>query len=176
MFLLPIPLDGKLEVFVGELQYKPVVMVKDPKKIDVKYVSFASNDGARVLYFYNCDDEKAAASLLPPPAPHALFAGPIEYDEEILAKKCKHVHAWEDKYSPAIKLEAIKNSKPDGYLVQLPIFVKGVRDAHILLTTGNNLDPKDGYEIVIGGLHFFLNSSSAIAYKKDRKHYFFTFF
>lgn len=126
-------------------------MVKDPKKIDVKYVSFASNDGARVLYFYNCDDEKAAASLLPPPAPHALFAGPIEYDEDILAKKCKHVHAWEDKYSPAIKLEAIKNSKPDGYLVQLPIFVKGVRDAHILLTTGNNLDPKDGYEIVIGG-------------------------
>lgn len=115
-------------------------------------MSFASNDGARVLFFYSCDDEKAAASLLPPPAPHALFTAPIEHDEDVLAKKCKHMHAWEDKYTTAVKLEAIKNSKPDGFLVQLPLFVKGVRDAHILLTPGNSLDPKDGYEIGIDNI------------------------
>lgn len=115
-------------------------------------MSFASNDGARVLFFYSCDDEKAAASLLPPPAPHALFTAPIEHDEDVLAKKCKHMHAWEDKYTTAVKLEAIKNSKPDGFLVQLPLFVKGVRDAHILLTSGNSLDPKDGYEIGIDNI------------------------
>lgn len=141
-------LDGLLEVFVGEFQYKPIVKVLDAKPIDVKYVSFASNDGARVLFFYNCDDEKAAKSVLPMPADkmHPLFAEPIERSEEVLAKKCKHLHAWEDKYTTPIKLDSIK-SKPDGFIVRLPLLVKGVRDAHILLTTGSSLSPKDGYEI-----------------------------
>lgn len=139
--------DGKLEVFVGEFQYKPIVQAVDAKPVDVKYVSFASSDGNRVLYFYNCEDEKAVASLLPPAPAHALLAEPIEHDEDVLAKKCKHLHAWEDKYVTPIKLDSIKNTKPDGFNVQLPFYVKGVRDVHILLTTGNSLNPKDGYEI-----------------------------
>lgn len=133
-------------MFVGEFQYKPVVRAVDHHPVDVKYVSFASNDGARVLFFYNCDDEKAAASLLPPSPPHPLFADQIEQDDLVLEKKCSHLHAWEDVYETPIKLDSIKDSKPDGYRVQLPLFVKGVRDAQILLTTGS-LDPKDGYEI-----------------------------
>lgn len=139
--------DGLLEVFVGELQYKPIIKAS-AKPIDVKYVSFASNDGSRVLFFYNCDDEKAAKSILPVPAAsaHPLFADAIERNEETLAKKCKHYHAWEDKYTTPIKLESIKNSKPDGFAVRLPVLVKGVRDVHILLTPGS-LSPKDGYEI-----------------------------
>lgn len=76
-----------------------------------------------------------------------MFNEPIEHDEIALEKKCKHLHAWEDVYTTAIKLDSIKNSKPDGFHVQLPLYVKGVRDATILLTTGNSLDPKDGYEI-----------------------------
>lgn len=124
-------------------------MVKaiDYHPIDVKYVSFASNDGARVLFFYNCDDEKAVASLLPPSPPHALFAEKIELNEDIPIEKCKHLHAWDNVYTTAIKLDSIENSKPDGFRVQLLLFVKGVRDAQILLTPGNSLDPKDGYEI-----------------------------
>ncbi|XP_031620433.1 uncharacterized protein LOC116338976 [Contarinia nasturtii] len=149
--LIQMTKDGQIEVFVGEFQYKPVVKAHDKHPVDVKYVSFASNDGARVLYFYNCDDEKASASLSPPPAPHALLiTDPIE-NEDILAKKCKHTYAWEDVYTTAIKLDSIKNSLADGFRFQLSLFVKGVRDAQILLTTGNSLDPKDGYEIVIGG-------------------------
>lgn len=139
-------LDGQIEVFVGEFQYKPVVKAVDHHPADVKFVSFASNDGARVLFFYNCDDEKAAKSLLPPAPAHALLAEIIDQDDLVLEKKCKHLHAWEDVYTTPIKLESIKNSKPDGFRVQLPLFVKGVRDATILLTTGS-LDPKDGYEI-----------------------------
>lgn len=134
-------------MFVGDLQYKPVVFANDAKPIDVKYVNFASNDGSRVLYFYNCNDKRAADSLAPKFPAHPLLVPPIEHDEEILAKNCKHVHAWEDVYAPAIKLNSIKNSNPDGYTVQLPVYVKGVRDAHILLTPDASLDPKDGYEI-----------------------------
>lgn len=140
--------DGLLEVFVGEFQYKPVVKAFDPKPLDLNYVSFASNDGARVLFFYNCDDEKAAKTVLPVSADraHPLLTESTEHNEEILVKQCKHLHAWEDKYTTPLKLDSIKNSKPDGYIVQLPLLVKGVRDVHILLTTGS-MNPKDGYEI-----------------------------
>lgn len=138
--------DGLIEVFVGEVQYKPIIKAKDPKPIAVKYVSFSSFDGARVLYFFSCDDKKAAASLLPALPTHSLFAEPIVHDDRELSKKCKHLHAWEDVYTTPIKLESIKNIKPDDFRVQLPLYVKGVRDAHILLTTGS-LNPKDGYEI-----------------------------
>lgn len=137
-----------LEVFVGELQYKSFVKAV-AKPIDVKYVSFASSDGNRVLYFYNCDDPKAAKSILPvtDADAHPLLSELTEYNEESLTKKCKHSHAWEDVYSTPFKLDSIKNSAPDGYVVRVPIFVKGVRDAHILLTSGNSINPNDGYEI-----------------------------
>jgi len=144
--------DGLLEVFVGELQYKAIVKAF-AKPIDVKYVSFASSDGNRVLYFYNCDDEKAAKTILPVPVSnaHPFFADSAEYNEEALTKTCKHTHAWEDVYSTPVKLDSIKNSQPDGYVVRIPVFVKGVRDAHILLQSGNSANPNDGYEIVLGG-------------------------
>lgn len=140
--------DGLLEVFVGELQYKAIVKAF-AKPIDVKYVSFASSDGNRVLYFYNCDDEKAAKTILPVPASnaHPFFAESTEVNEEALAKTCKHTQAWEDVYSTPVKLDSIKNSQPDGYVVRIPVLVKGVRDAHILLQSGNSANPKDGYEI-----------------------------
>lgn len=119
----------------------------------MKYVSFASNDGTRVLFFYNCDGDKYAIER-EPKVPHPLYTVPIEHDEEVLSKKCKHLRAWEDTYLSAIKLDSIKNSKPDGFMVQIPVYIKGVRDAHILLTPDNSLDPKDGYEI---GMHHLYN-------------------
>lgn len=148
-FLSCLLTDGLIEVFVGDSQYKPIVFAKDPKPINVKYVSFASSDGTRVLFFYNCDGDKYAVATQSK-VPHPLYTVPIEHDEEVLSKKCKHLRAWEDKYLSAIKLDSIKNSKPDGFKVQIPVYVKGVRDAHILLTPDNSLDPKDGYEI---GMH-----------------------
>lgn len=136
------------------MQYKAIVKAF-AKPIDVKYVSFASSDGNRVLYFYNCDDEKAAKTILPVPASnaHPYFAEPTELNEDALAKKCKHTHAWEDVYSTPVKLDSIKNIAQDGYVVRIPLLVKGVRDAQILLQSGNSANPKDGYEI--GELVFY---------------------
>lgn len=135
---------GELEVYVGELQYKPIVWVLDKKPLDVKYISFASNDGSRLLFFYNCKDNYAKPNTNR--SPHPLLEGRVS-DEEVLAKKCKHTHAWEETYDVGIKLAAIKNSQPEGYIVQLPVYVKGSRDVNILLTPNGSLDPKDGYEI-----------------------------
>lgn len=128
------------------MQYKPVIQALDPKPIKVIAASFASNDGTRILYFIDCDDKKAAAALAPKPAPHPLYAEPIEQNEETLKSKCKHLRAWEDKYETLIKLDSIKNSKTDEYLAQFVFYVKGSRDAHILLTS-DGLNRNEGYEI-----------------------------
>lgn len=61
LFLFQI--DNVLEVFVGGKLYKPILWTKDPKPIPVKYVSFASNDGSRVLVFYNCEGDKSSNVL-----------------------------------------------------------------------------------------------------------------
>lgn len=135
-----------LQVYVGEGQYKPTIEAFDPKPIKVVAASFASNDGTRILYFIDCDDKKAAAALAPKPAPHPLYAEPIEQNEETLKSKCKHLRAWEDKYETLIKLDSIKNSKTDEYLAQFVFYVKGSRDAHILLTS-DGLNRNEGYEI-----------------------------
>lgn len=135
--------EGLVEVFVGETQYKPVIEVLDPKPLDVKLVSFASNDGSRNLYYINCEDKKADDSVASVDNTHSLYAQAIEHDETVLADKCKHVHAWEDIYKTTIKLDAQKSDK---LLFQFVFYVKGVRDAHVLLTP-SGLDPSDGYEI-----------------------------
>lgn len=138
---------GLIQVYVGDLQYKPIVWAVDKKPIPVKYVSFASNDGSRVLFFYNCDDNTSDTIDLATAPVHPLLAAPSVYDEEILASKCKHVHAWENKYTLGVNLAALKKSQPDEYVFQIPIYIRGIRDAHILLTPSGDLNPENGYEI-----------------------------
>lgn len=135
--------EGRLEVLVGETQYKPVIEAFDPNPIAVKYVSFASNDGTRNLFFFNCEDKKASDILAAASYSHPLLDQPIEHDETVLDAKCKHIHAWEDIYKTPIKFDAHKTDK---LLFQFVFYVKGVRDAHVLLTP-SGLNPNDGYEI-----------------------------
>lgn len=135
-----------IQLYVGDSQYKPIAWVHDKKPIDVKYVSFASNDGARVLFFHSCDENHVPATEPLHGAVHPLFAEPIVIDEKILADKCKHVQAWENTYTTGIKLKALEKSHSDEYIFQLPLFVKGIRDAHILVVPDGELDATKGYE------------------------------
>lgn len=65
----------------------------------------------------------------------------------VLTKKCKHFDAWENTYTDAIKLKSIPNVQSDGFVVRLPLYIQGVRDAHILLSQSADPDPNNGYEI-----------------------------
>lgn len=135
-------------MLVGETQYKPIIEALDPTPLVIKLVSFASNDGTRNLYFYNCEDKKASDALAAADNTHPLFAQPIEHDESVLAAKCKHHRAWEDVYKVPIKLDSAQKSAE--LALQFAFYVKGVRDAHILLTP-TGLNPNDGYEIGMCG-------------------------
>lgn len=138
-------IDGRIEVYVGDLQYKPIVWAVDRKPIDVKFISFASNEGSRVLFFHNCDGDDTIGGVSAVAAHPVLLTPNIE-DDELLTTKCHYEHAWDNKYMAGVKLAALKNSQPDGFVFQVPIYVRGIRDAHILLTSNGLLDAKDGYE------------------------------
>lgn len=66
-----------------------------------------------------------------------------------LVAKCKWYEAWENEYKKFHKLSDIKDSQPDGYLVKLPLYVHGSRDAHILLSATDkpNWETDNVYEI-----------------------------
>lgn len=131
-------------MFVGDLQYKPIAKVVDKKPIDVKYVSFAANEASRVLFFHSCDEIRAVPLH---GAVHPLLTVPSITDEEALADKCKHVQSWENIYNFGIKLSALQNVKSESFFFQIPLYVKGIRDAHILVTPEGPLDANNGYEI-----------------------------
>jgi len=141
--------SGKLEVFIGESAYKPLILYVDEHPLDVKFVSFDSLETSRVLFFYECADRHVVSPAVIP-APHALLSG-SQPTKEVLTKKCKNVQAWKDKYVDFIKVSSIQGAQNDEFLIQLPYYVEGVRDANILLSTDANADSKNSYEIVIGG-------------------------
>lgn len=62
-----------------------------------------------------------------------------------MTKQCKHIHAWEDKYTDFVKLASIKNAQSDEFVVRVPFYVQGVRDARILVSSDQ--DKKNAYEI-----------------------------
>jgi len=148
-FLIQLTNNNELEVFVGGKLYKPVLWTKDPKPIPVKYISFASNDGNRVLVFYNCEGDKTSNVLSTKETNNLVV--PAIHEEEVLNKKCKHYDAWENNYTDTIKLKSLANVQPEGYVVRLPLYIQGVRDAHILLSQSSEPDPNNGYEILLGG-------------------------
>lgn len=87
--------------------------------------------------------------------PHDLFLLIISFcDSTVLNKRCKHFDAWENTYTDAIKFKSMANAQADGYVFRLPIYVQGVRDAHILLSHSVDPDPNNGYEICKFNLNF----------------------
>lgn len=154
-----------IQLYVGDLQYKPIAWVQDKKPIDVKFVSFASNDGNRVLFFKNCDESQTHDKGPFNGAAHPLLAAPSIEDEETLASKCKHTQAWENTYASAVKFSALKNVQSDGFTVQIPLYVKGIRDAHILLVPDGELDASNGYEFCKCWLNFNTTQASATKFR-----------
>lgn len=71
----------------------------------------------------------------------------------MLVNKCKWYEAWENEYKQFHKISDIKDSQADGYLVKLPLYVFGDRDAHIVLSATDkpNWDADNVYEIGMTG-------------------------
>lgn len=57
-----------------------------------------------------------------------------------------------DKYAQYVKVTEIKGSRPEGYVVQVPFYIRGPENAYVLFTSEQNpSDLQDAYELLIGG-------------------------
>lgn len=81
----------------------------------------------------------------------------LEYT--VLVNKCKWYEAWENEYKQFHDLADIKDSQVDDYLVKLPLYVQGSRDAHILLSATDkpNWATDYAYEIGINLLFIYVH-------------------
>lgn len=76
-----------------------------------------------------------------------LFKLTFSFKYAVFNKKCKHFDAWENIYTDGIKLKSLPNVQKDNYVVRLPLYIQGVRDAHVLFSQSTEPDPNNGYEI-----------------------------
>lgn len=113
--LLDLFAAGKIQVFTGP-QRKPVISADIPNIPDIKYFGFSSYDNSPAKYFYACESEEVHA-------------------EADLRKQCQYTEAMENEYREFHQITNMAGARTEGYIVNFPFYVRGVRDAHVLLTT-----------------------------------------
>lgn len=120
--------DGEIQVFI-EHSTDPIAVWKDPQPLPIQYFGFASYDNL-VQFYYNCQNDE-----------------PQTYGITELQKSCDMYKTQTYEYRDFI---AIPTNQPEGYRLSFLTYIKGSRDAHILLTEKtdtNTLDFDDLYEI-----------------------------
>lgn len=120
--------DGEIQVFI-EHSRDPIAVWKDPQPLSIQYFGFASYDNP-VKFYYNCHNDE-----------------PQTYDITELQNKCDMYKTHSYEYKDFIPIPA---NQPEGYRLSFLTYIKGKRDAHILLTDktdANTLDFDDLYEI-----------------------------
>lgn len=73
--------DGLIEVFFGDKQYKPTFGTVDENPLQVKFISFASSESSRAIFFYNCIESEESQSEEPEQI-HTLLATHLADDAD----------------------------------------------------------------------------------------------
>lgn len=106
-----------------------MAVAEDKTVLPIKYFGFASYDNSIAKFFYDCEGENA-------------------YGSDDLKSLCRYADASENEYKEFYKITDITGIRPNGYLINIPFYIQGERDAHILLTTGPKADRSEAeYEI-----------------------------
>lgn len=129
-------IDGEIQVFI-EHSRDPIAVWKDPQPLPIQYFGFASYDNL-VQFYYNCENDE-----------------PQTYGIAELQTSCDMYKTHTYEYKDFIP---IPSNQPEGYRLSFLTYIKGRRDAHILLTEKtdtNTLDFDDLYEIRKSRLYLF---------------------
>lgn len=159
--------EGVLKVFTSYNPWAPLLTATDVKPIDIRFVSFSSSN--RVQFWHDVNEE--AIIGLPAPVKPIQIDTDFELVEkhpllnvldypiglaQLFFQKYYKVYvttpAVSNKYVQFIQLSDLTNVYPDGYIVQVPFYIRGSGNAHVLLASKPNPTPfDDAYELVIGG-------------------------
>lgn len=163
-FIIEVTKQGRLSIWSAHNPFEPLLTTQDDHVLPIKYLSFAS--GAKTLnqFYFNCiDDNKDAPFELPENLP-TRFGEEEEVlvittkTEEIIAdkydlKSCKSEQVKDNEYKKFIPLSEIIGETKKGETLNLPLLVRGEKNAHIVFTTSDhpNWETDNVYEFIIGG-------------------------
>lgn len=109
--------DGFIQLLTLENgNYAPLLTAFDPNSVNIKHISFGGYGGKQVEFFYNCPGDD-----------------------------CNQYHTSRYAYDKFYKISDMKDAKPTGYQLKMIFYVRGGRDAHILLSSNEN--NQDAYEV-----------------------------
>lgn len=112
-----------------EYQKEPLAATRDANPLPIKYFGFASYDNTLNKYFYNCEGENA-------------------YGIDDIKELCRSYQALENEYKEFYPIKDVVGIRPDGYIINFPLYIQSGKDAHVLLTTRAVDDRADDvYEI-----------------------------
>lgn len=136
-----------------EYQEEPLAEYKDKSPLAIQYFGFASYDNSPNKYFYNCEGEIFSPNNTP-----LLwinfdfrcenFQGENAYGEADIKELCHSYEALENEYNDFFPIKEVTGIRPDGYIINFPLYIQAEKDAHVLLTTRAVSDRSDDcYEI-----------------------------
>lgn len=164
LFLFLLFAEGLIKVFTSWNRWAPLLTVTDPNPINIKYVSFSSS--SHVQFVHDVDENVIATLPVKPEklvediesdvelVKHPLFSKldyPIGLAELFFNKFYKvfvTTPAVSNKYVQFVKLSELENSRPEGYAVRVPFYIRGTGNAHVLLSSvANPTEFDDAYEL-----------------------------
>lgn len=119
---------GDIRIYI-EHTLTPLVEYKDPNPLKIAYFGFASYGQSMARFYYDCRGDEI-------------------YTPTQLAQRCQQTNTTDFEHNHFVAIGENATASPD-YLVNLPVFVAGKQDAHILIASDNSsLDQiQNGYEI-----------------------------
>lgn len=107
----------------------PLIEYKDPNVLKIAYVGFATYGQSLARFYYDCRDDEV-------------------YTPSQLAQHCELTTTTDVEYQKFVSIEAGALGSLE-YLVNLPVYIVGNQDAHILIASDNSPieQIRNGYEI-----------------------------
>lgn len=161
-FVFEISTLGDIRLYSENDYYRPLASAFDPTPIKVQYMSVKNYNKEVVdLYFGNRpeDNNEDVVQELIKATHDKVVMHPLLVKFKTLLKKLslpilwkysKYYESWDQIYSHFVKID--HKQQPEGYLVRFPVYVRGSKDARIMLSSTQAPDPlKDNvYEIRVG--------------------------
>lgn len=146
-FVLEITKDGHIALFSSHDPFTPLLTAYDPHPLPIRFLSFASYRQNLVQFYFNCfDDNEYAKDAVKIPLLTRLGEDEDKATSETKVNQvgllthrykldtCKHVQAKENEYRTFVPLKDIIGAQYEGHLINLPLLIKGDKNAHIALT------------------------------------------
>lgn len=142
-----------------ENQKEPLAEYRDKSPLAIQYFGFASYDNAPNKYFYNCEGGLFFLIFFFARIDWTLgLSGENAYGEADIKELCRTYEALENEYNDFFPISEVTGIRPDGYIINFPLFIQAEKDAHVLLTTRAVSDRSDDCYEICKRIHLWIET------------------